>query len=176
MTINHMLLSPASFQAPVRRSEFDLLSAQRYAREGRIEDWVHIYLLSGPWANPGFSQGLKSQPRWWNGPLEVKLSSLSPSVGPEPWMEFVVDQAYWAARVRDIAASFTDPYFVPPLIVEYRDGSLSVRDGNTRYGAMKWLGWSHCWVVIWYNSEADHQQHSESLWGSQLVYLADRGI
>jgi hypothetical protein len=49
------------------------------------------------------------------------------------------------------------------MIAEYRRGELSLRDGNTRYGAMKLLGWPTCWVIIWYNCEDDHHQHNEIL-------------
>ena len=62
-----------------------------------------------------------------------------------------------------MAAGYTDVLALPPMIVEYRDGELSVRDGNTRLGAMELLGWKTCWVVIWYNSEADYRKHSATL-------------
>ena len=157
-------------QEEIRLLEFSTVSAQRYAQEGRLEDWVHQYLKAGPWANPGFSEGLKQQPRWWNGPLEVRLADLSPAVGPEPGMEFVVDLGYWNTRIYTMSKSFTDPLSIPPLILEYRQGELSVRDGNTRYGAMRLLGWDKCWVIIWYNSEADYQAHTEILNLDRLSY------
>ncbi len=146
----------------IRRLGFDTDSALMEARAGRIEEWVHRYLLSGNWANPGFSEGLKQKPRWWIGPVEVKLSDLSPAVGIEPWMECVVSHEYWEGRTRRLAASFTDPLALPPLIAEYRAGELSVRDGNTRLGAMKLLGWLKCWVIIWFNTEEEWRLHQET--------------
>jgi hypothetical protein len=144
----------------MRALEFDTLSAQRYAREGRIEEWVHRYLTSGGWANPGFSEGLKKEKRWWVGPVEVELAALSRAVGTEPEREYQVDEEYWHWVTSRLAQTLTDPMSLPPLIVEYRDGVLSVRDGNTRHGAMRLKGWSKCWVIIWYNSERDYQQHT----------------
>jgi hypothetical protein len=44
---------------------------------------------------------------------------------------------------------------VPPLIAEYRAGTLSLRDGNHRHEAMRRKGWPACWVIVWYNSQAD---------------------
>lgn len=145
--------------------ELDSLSAQKWAKEGKIEEWVHKYLLSGKGgrSNPEFSEGLKREKRWWNGPLEVNLSDLCPAVGPEPGMEYEVDKDYWHARTSQLAKSFTDPLALPPLIIEYRAGALSVRDGNTRHGAMSFLGWTTCWVVIWYNSESDYLHHNKIL-------------
>lgn len=142
----------------IKRLELDTRSAQKWAKAGEIEAWVHKYLLSGMGGstNPDFSEGLKREQRWWNGPLEIELTALSPAVGPEPGMEYVVDPDTWAARTAHLAESFTDPQALPPLIIEYRAGELSIRDGNTRYGAMKRLGWPKCWVIVWYNSEEDY--------------------
>ena len=119
--------------------------------------------------NPEFSKGLKREKRWWNGPVEVKLDDLSPAVGTEPEMEYVVDKDYWQIRTSSLAETFTDPLSLPPLIVEYRAGVLSLRDGNTRHGAMKYLGWSTCWVIIWYNTESDFEHHSHVLFGQEVT-------
>jgi hypothetical protein len=149
----------------IKALELDTLSAQRWAGEGRIEAWVHHYLLSGKGgeSNPIFSEGLKREKRWWNGPIELSLTALSPAVGTEPGMEYVVNEEEWQARTSHLARSFSDLLSLPPMIAEYRRGALSLRDGNTRYGAMKLLGWPTCWVIIWYNSEGDYQQHNEIL-------------
>lgn len=138
---------------------FDLPTAQAYAHSGQIETWVHAYLTSGDWANVPFSQGLKQQPRWWRGPLWLPLASLTRVVGPEPEMEYCIPAASWHDRTQHIAASHPQPHELPPLIAEYRaGGELSLRDGNHRHGAMQLLGWSHCWVLIWYNSETEYTQ------------------
>jgi len=155
----------ASIEEEIRLLELDSLSAQKWAKEEIIEEWVHKYLLSGRGgkSNSEFSEGLKREKRWWNGPLELSLNDLSPAVGTDPDMEFVVDEGNWYARTSKLAKTFSNPESLPPLIAEYRTGELSVRDGNTRYGAMKLLGWSKCWVIIWYNSESDYHQHSKIL-------------
>jgi hypothetical protein len=147
----------------IRLLAFDTGSVQTYAREGKLEEWVHRYLLAGRWANPGLSAGLKLHKRWWNGPVEVNLTDLSRVVGPETGMEYQVENDYWIARTRKMAASMSQPLAIPPLIIEYRSGTLSIRDGNTRYGAMSLLGWSKCWVVIWYNTESDFDEHNARL-------------
>jgi hypothetical protein len=147
----------------IKRLEFDTRSAQRFAREGRIEEWIHKYLMAGPGTNPEFSLGLKMQKRWWKGPVEVPIGSLARCVGPEPGMEYLVTPEYWHERTLKMAEAMTDPLALPPLIVEYRGAVLSVRDGNTRLGAMEFLGWPKCWVIFWYNTEDDYRQHSSTL-------------
>jgi hypothetical protein len=153
----------------IRRLEFDTLSALRAAREGRIEAWVHRYLCTGGWANPKFSEGLRLAKRWWNGPVEAELSVLSRAVGPEPGMEYPVGNDYWYGRTSQMAETMTEPLFIPPLIVEYRGGILSVRDGNTRLGAMSRLGWPTCWIILWYSSESDFNQHGYLVPGCRLT-------
>jgi hypothetical protein len=147
------------FHPDMKSLGFDTRAAQRYAREGRIEEWVHGYLNTGSWANPDFSEGLKLARRWWHGPINLPLDTLTRVVGPEPDMEFLVSEAYWHGRTQMMASSLVDPLDLPPLIVEYREGELSIRDGNTRYGAMALKGWETCWVVIWYNLETDYRRH-----------------
>ena len=151
--------------------ELDSLSAHKWARDGKVEAWVHKYLLSGKGgrSNPEFSEGLKREKRWWNGPVELYLDELSPAVGTHPGMEFVVDKEDWYAWTSRLAKSFSHPTSLPPLITEYRAGELSIRDGNTRYGAMRLLGWMKCWVIIWYNSERDYHQHREVLFGRKTA-------
>ncbi len=151
--------------------ELDSLSAQKWAQDGKVEEWVHKYLLSGTGgeSNSAFSQGLKRQKRWWNGPVVLNLADLSPAVGTSAGMEFVVDKDYWFARTSKMAKSFSNPLLLPPLIAEYRAGELSIRDGNTRYGAMRLLEWTHCWVIIWYNAASDYRKHTKALFRHKPV-------
>ena len=164
-----MMVIDRRIEAEIRLLELDTISAQKWAQGGRLEEWVHKYLLSGQGGktNPEFSAGLKRAKRWWNGPVEMRLAELSPAVGTEVGMEYVVAKDNWCVRISQLAESFADPLSLPPLIVEYRDGELSIRDGNTRYGAMRLLGWSKCWVVIWYNTASDFYQHSPILFGEK---------
>lgn len=147
----------------IREQGFDVASAERFAGEGRIEEWVHRYCTTGRWANRGLSDGLKLQERWWNGPLEVPLSCLVRRVGPEPGRRYPVTAEDWRMRTRSLAETLTDSRALPPLIAEYRDGTLELADGNTRCGAMEALEWKTCWVVIWYNFEADCERHTALL-------------
>lgn len=150
-------------QAKTILPDFDVSTAQQYASQGKLEEWVHIYLNTGDWANLGLSEGLKLQKRWWNGPLKVKHSDLVRVCGPEAHMEYRLDADEWSKRTNKIAQSLSNPLALPPLIIEYRQGELSIRDGNTRHRAMEMKGWPSCWVLIWYNTEQDYLTHRESL-------------
>ncbi|MBL8024853.1 MAG: ParB N-terminal domain-containing protein [Fibrobacteres bacterium] len=147
----------------IKELGFDTPSAIQHAKDGRLEEWVHRYCVTGEWKNIGLSDGLKLHKRWWNGPLEIELSKLTRVVGPEPNMEYNINVDLWNKRITEMSQSFTNELALPPLIVEYRSGKLRLADGNTRYGAMTLLGWQKCWVIIWYNSERDYLHHSSRL-------------
>ncbi len=154
-----------SEEEKIRNLKLDGRSALRWAADGKVEAWVHKFLCSGLGGetNQPFSDSLKREQRWWNGPLEVKLEELLPAVGTSPDSEYVVTEDYWVARTTQMAPTFTEPLALPPLIIEYREGGLSVRDGNTRLETMKRLGWPTCWIIIWYNSEHDYLTHTKAL-------------
>ena len=81
---------------------FDTVTAQRYAHEGRLEEWIYAYLKTGEWANLGLLGGLQRQQRWWIGPVEVELNSLKRACGPEPEMEYRESEVAWNAHVTKI--------------------------------------------------------------------------
>lgn len=145
--------------------KFDVPTAQKYAREGRLEEWIHSYLnRPDPRANLGLSVGLKRKQRWWNGPLEMKLAELNRCEGPEVYMEYSVDPYYWAKRTTEMANSLTQLLDIPPLIVHCGTGFyLSIRDGNARHEAMRLKGWQACWVIIWYDTATDYRRHTKRL-------------
>lgn len=136
---------------------FDLASCLEAANRGRVDAWVDAYLAGGPWANEGLRQGLHRAPRYWLGPLKVPLASLERCCGPEETMEFPVPAGAWEERITRYARNLSTPEALPPLIVEWRSGTLSVRDGNHRLGAMHRAGWTHGWIIVWCNSLADRE-------------------
>lgn len=151
---------------------FDTRSAIEFARQGRLEEWIHHYLNAGFWRNTGLSDGLKRQRRWWRGPIELPLSALSRCVGVEVGMEYQVSEEYWEKRMADLTASIqasrSGPLDMPPLIASYDPGlptatHLSVRDGNHRLGAYERLGWPGAYTLIWYNSEEEYRLGLASL-------------
>ena len=77
-------------------------------------------------------------------------------------MEFAVPADTWNRKVSRLSSGLSNPGDVPPLIVEWRSGTLSIRDGNHRAAAMAMAGWESCWIIIWCNSAADHQDAREA--------------
>jgi hypothetical protein len=140
-------------------TDFTVATAAHAAATGQLEAWVDRYLRTGHWANVPFADGLKLAQRWWCGPLKVKLDDLSPCVGVGTEYEYNIPAEQFDGWIDEIARQFPiDARFLPPMIVEYRNGELSLRDGNKRYWAMRQLGWTSCWMVLWFNDSAEYER------------------
>lgn len=137
--------------------QFNLKTAQEYATQGKLEDWIHIYLNTGYWQNIPFSDGLKRAQRWWIAPVKVPLNNLLRCCGPEENMPYRVSHENWENHVSHIKDTLTDIADLPPLIIEYQDGNYIISDGNHRHEAIRRKGWTHCHVIIWYNSLEEWQ-------------------
>lgn len=135
--------------------ERNIHGACNAAAMGRIDEWVNEFLTSGVGANPPMAIGLRKQRRWWIGPIPVPVNSLTRLCGPEPDMLYRQSLEGWERRVTAIMTGA--PEHLPPLILEYRgpDAPLGMCDGAHRHEALRRLGVSHVWVLIWCNSEAD---------------------
>ena len=59
-----------------------LTTARAFAAEGRLEEWIHAYLLTDGHNKP-FSDGLKLDKRFYIGPLEMPLALFTRCCGPE---------------------------------------------------------------------------------------------
>ena len=136
------------------------------AAMGRVDDWVDEFLTAGLGANPPMAAGLRVQRRWWIGPILLPLNSLVRLCGPEPEMQYCQSLDAWESHVAAIMMG--DSAQLPPLILEYRgrDVPLGMHDGSHRHEALRRLGASQVWTLIWCNSEADFAE-------ARLGYAAD---
>lgn len=125
-----------------------LKEAMEYASNGDIETWIHLF-LNGEGDNIGLSEGLKMKKRYWVGPIEVDINCLDRVVGPELNMEYVENEDWWNYNINEICKRIEDGWDMPPLIAENRNGTLSVRDGNHRLGALEKLKRVKCFLIIW---------------------------
>jgi len=133
--------------------QHDPTSVLAYAQEGRVEEWVHAY-LSGPGGNQPFSEGLRLAPRYWSGPVLIRLELLARCYGPEPTMEYVADVPSWERHVGRMQESLSKGWQPPPLIAQWEPGgSFSLRDGNHRHEALRREGVEAYWTVFWSDSE-----------------------
>lgn len=136
-------------------------SAMEFASAGRLEEWVHAYLITDG-RNKPFSDGLKLTKRHYLGPVNLPLNLFTRCCGPEDGMKWKVDPAGFEAKVAGIMAAMENGTDLPPMIIHYsaENGipSFELTDGNHRYEAAVRLGLDVFPVIIWITEDAEYDR------------------
>ena len=131
-----------------------LSSAKAYSEAGMLESWIHQYLVSDG-RNVPFSDGLKQFKRYYLGPYLLPLRLFHRCAGPEPEMQYQIDEKWWQYRVAELEKSIQSGADMPPLIINYVNGRFELNDGNHRHKAYENLNVENVWVIIWTTGEKD---------------------
>lgn len=137
-----------------------LSSASQFAEAGRLEQWVHSYLLSDG-HNREFSDGLKLFPRRFYGPVSMPLKLFCRCCGPEENMTFRVDGEWFEKYVAQIAEVLRTQPDMPPLIAHYVDGDFELNDGNHRFEALTRMGVEEYPFIIWITEPEECEEFEE---------------
>lgn len=137
-----------------------LSSAAEYVAEGKLEEWVHTYLLSDG-HNKDFSDGLKLFDRYFLGPMKMPLNLFSRCCGPEENMKYRVNAEWFEKHVTELMDVIEKKDDMPPLIVHYVDGEFELNDGNHRHEAYARLGIEEYYVIVWITEKAEYDEFME---------------
>lgn len=137
-----------------------LTSAREYAAAGKLEEWVHTYLLSDG-HNKAFSDGLKLFDRRFLGPIRMPLDLFKRCCGPEEEMTYRVDGEWFEHQVSELMQVISAKADMPPLIVHYVDGGFELNDGNHRHEAYRRLGISDYYVIVWITEAHEYEDFVE---------------
>ncbi len=137
-----------------------LSSAINYARNGKLEEWIHAYLLSNG-HNKEFSDGLKLFDRYFLGPVKLPLELFSRTCGPEDTMKWQIPAEPFEKKVQELMEVIKRETDLPPLIVHYVDGSFELNDGNHRYEAYQRLGITEYYVIVWITEKEEYSEFME---------------
>lgn len=143
-----------------------LSSAQEWARHGKLEEWVHAYLLSDG-DNKPFSDGLKIVDRIYLGPIVMPLALFHRCTGPEEGIRFRVHPVAWENHVQELMKAIPLDPDIPPLIVHYlipegkTEGEFELNDGNNRWEAYTRLGVETAHVIVWITDRYEYEQFME---------------
>lgn len=138
-----------------------LASAKSYAKQGKLEEWIHLYLQSDG-HNKDFSDGLKLFDRYYLGSLRMPLSLFERCCGPEENMKWRVDKNWFEYHVSQLQEVIQKEKDMPPLIVHYLidenhpDGAFELNDGNHRLEAYSRLGIQEYEVVVWITEKNEY--------------------
>lgn len=134
-----------------------LSSAKEFAEAGKLEDWVHLFLLSDG-HNKAFSDGLKLFNRYYLGPLTMPLSLFSRCCGPEENIKYQVNAEWFEKRVQSLKKILQSNDDMPPLIVHFVDHDFELCDGNHRFEALTQLGVKEYPVIVWITEKDEFEE------------------
>jgi len=141
----------------VMEYESTLSSAIGYARNGKLEEWIHTYLQSDG-HNKEFSDGLKLLDRYFLGPVKMPLSLFTRCCGPEADMKWIQPPDVFEKKVSNLQEIITDHSDMPPLIVHYAEGEFELNDGNHRLEAYSRLGVEEYYVIVWITEKEEYTE------------------
>ncbi len=137
-----------------------LSSAKEFSDAGKLEDWVHSFLLSDG-HNKAFSDGLKLFNRYYLGPLTMPLSLFSRCCGPEENIKYQVNAEWFEKRVQSLKKTLQSNDDMPPLIVHFVDHGFELCDGNHRFEALTQLGVKEYPVIVWITEKEECEEFIE---------------
>lgn len=136
-----------------------LSCAQEFAKQGKLEECVHTYLLSDG-RNKDFSDGLKLFDRYFLGPIKMPLSLFTRCCGPEENMKWRINEDWFEKHVSDLMEVIKREKDMPPLIVHFlaKNGKayFELNDGNHRLEAYKRLGIEEYHVIVWITDKDEY--------------------
>ncbi|MBQ7775747.1 MAG: ParB-like nuclease domain-containing protein [Lachnospiraceae bacterium] len=132
-----------------------LSSAINFARNGKLEKWVHMYLQSDG-HNQEFSDGLKLLDRYFLGPVKMPLSLFKRCCGPEEGMKWQIPKEGFEQKVKELEAVIATVEDMPPLIVHFVEGEFELNDGNHRLEAYSRLGVEEYYVIVWITEKEEY--------------------
>ncbi len=139
---------------------FSATEALEYAKRGLLEDWIHAFLTTSG-KNEGLSTGLKKKKRFFVGPRNIDFDKLQRICGYEKNIKYHESEERWEKKVRRILSGMKKGWEMPPLIVMYKKGKLSIADGNHRFEALKRRRFNKYWTIIWYDSLKELLKHNK---------------
>jgi hypothetical protein len=137
--------------------QYSVEAARQAAGRGDLRGWVARFLASPGSDNAPLAAELSDRLEHWVGPVQVPVSGIQRLAGPpEDPVLCPVDDDYWDERVPDMAERIEDDGWEPsPVIVSYRDGQLTLEDGNHRLESLRRAGRQDAWAVVGFENEAD---------------------
>jgi len=125
------------------------ISATAFAKANQLEEWLHLFLGSEG-NNQAFSDGLKLRPRIYHAPRLMNLNLFERCCGPEGGLKYQIDAGGFRKNVKDIMQKYkAGNWDMPPLIINYANEQYELNDGNHRFEALRMLGITEYWVIIW---------------------------
>lgn len=111
--------------------------------------------------NIHLADGLLLEKRYFHGPVAFKVIHLSRCCGPEASMQYRTNAADFTTRVNGIIERIHAGWEMPPVLVNYCDGHLSISDGNHRHEAYTRMNKERIPVLFWMTGKDTYKEFLE---------------
>lgn len=130
----------------------DFTSCLDSALSGELQGWVLKYLASDAQGDRALRDEVTARKRYWIGPKLARIRSISRDPGRSVPARQVPTAVSWWLEGPDNALALER---IPPVLAEWREGRLFLREGEERLDALMLRGWHHSYVVAWCNTRED---------------------
>ena len=136
--------------------------AREYMEKGRIAEWLQLFLRNDG-ENVALADGLLLEERHYVGLRTIPINLLDSVKSGTPEYLHDEDSIRYFFYVVDRMKEDVEHWDVPPLIVNYRNGSFEVNDGRHRLEMYRQLGVKEINVVLWVTGDKDYKDLLEVL-------------
>ncbi len=136
--------------------EFTSKEARKFSSDGKIDFWVHEFLLSVG-NNDKLSKIMKEQ-NYFSKVKKIKLSDMYRICGPEEGMRFLENEEKFERKINKMVISLKNGWDPAPLILWKQMNNYSIADGCHRFEALKKLGYKEYWAIIWKGNYKDENK------------------
>ncbi len=139
-----------------------MTKAKEFDDAGEIERWLQLF-LRGDGGNLALADGLLLEERYYLGIKTIPMGLLATVKSGIP--EYLHDEASIEHffSIVDRMKEDLEHWDVPPLIIEYVDGSFQVNDGRHRLEMYRQLKTEYVTAVLWTTGEENYKKLLELL-------------
>lgn len=138
-----------------------LTIAKEYQEKNKIDEWLQLFLRNDG-KNKALADGLLKEQRYYIGLQYIPVELLSHIRKGAPEYLENPDDIEWFFHVVEKMKESYGKWDIPPLIIEYREGTLWVNDGRHRLIMYRDLGIGLIPAVLWTTGE-ENRDHLKNL-------------
>lgn len=131
--------------------------AKEYMDRGEIALWLQLFLRNDG-KNPALADGLLLEERHYVGLRRIPISILQSVKSGTPEYLHDKDSIDYFFYIVDRMKADKEHWDIPPLIVEFCNGTFRVNDGRHRLEMYRQLGAHEIDVVLWVTGEKDYKE------------------
>ncbi|MHC1746788.1 MAG: hypothetical protein AB9856_00190 [Cellulosilyticaceae bacterium] len=133
----------------------NMASAKQYAKDEKQHEWLQLFLRNDG-KNLAFAEGLLLEKRYYIGPIKINLDMLNLKAGIPEYLTREDEIKFFYEIVSNMKIAYKDSWDVPPLIVNYSEGTYEVNDGKHRFEMYHQLKVKEVEVLFWITNEEDY--------------------